>query len=406
VALTFAPVLAEDDELADFDVVIAGAGPAGLSAGISLSRLGLRVALVERQSAAALADPGFDGRDIALTGASRQILAELGAWQHFAPEEISPIDRARVSDGDGPGLLRFDLPASRQDALGYLVSNHVAASAQPGITLLDGQQVTAARAAAGEARIALADGRQLTATLLLAADSRFSEVRRMMGITADTTPYGKTMHVFRMRHDKPHRQTAFECFNYGHTLALLPLNGLRSSVVLTVKTSHSDAIGKLGDDALADLVTRGFGRRFGDMTLESTRHVYPLVGVYARRFAGERFALIGDAAVGMHPVTAHGFNFGLEGQATLSELIAAAHMVGGDIGASGLLERYESRHKRATWPLYFGTNAIVRLYTNDAPPARLARSALLAVADRFSPAKRLIMARLGETAPHGAARFG
>jgi hypothetical protein len=47
------------------------------------------------------------------------------------------------------------------------------------------------------------------------------------------------------------------------------------------------------------------------MELTSTRHLYPLAATYARRFVGLRDALIGDSAVGMHPVTAHGFNLGL-----------------------------------------------------------------------------------------------
>ena len=37
---------------------------------------------------------------------------------------------------------------------------------------------------------------------------------------------------------RDHNHVALECFNYGHTLALLPLNGNVSSVVLTVSTDN------------------------------------------------------------------------------------------------------------------------------------------------------------------------
>lgn len=57
-------------------------------------------------------------------------------------------------------------------------------------------------------------------------------------------------------------------------------------------------------------ITRRFGGRLGTMTLVSTRHAYPLVAVYPRKMVALRFACVGDAAVGMHPVNAHGFNFG------------------------------------------------------------------------------------------------
>ena len=39
----------------------------------------------------------------------------------------------------------------------------------------------------------------------------------------------------------------------------------------------------------------------GAMKQISERYSYPLVGVYAQKFRSTRFALIGDAAVGMHP---------------------------------------------------------------------------------------------------------
>ena len=58
----------------------------------------------------------------------------------------------------------------------------------------------------------------------------------------------------------------------------------------------------------------------------------------AQRFYGKRSALIGDAAVGMHPVTAHGFNLGLASADLLAKLVLEAEQRGQDIGAKSLLE--------------------------------------------------------------------
>jgi 2-polyprenyl-6-methoxyphenol hydroxylase-like FAD-dependent oxidoreductase len=44
----------------DFDIVVVGAGPAGLCFARSLAGSGLRMALVERQETAALAQPADD----------------------------------------------------------------------------------------------------------------------------------------------------------------------------------------------------------------------------------------------------------------------------------------------------------------------------------------------------------
>ena len=66
-----------------YDIIIVGAGPAGLSFARSLANSGLRIALVEKQTKQQLAEPEFDGRDIALTHLSVRILKELGIWPRF-----------------------------------------------------------------------------------------------------------------------------------------------------------------------------------------------------------------------------------------------------------------------------------------------------------------------------------
>ena len=130
--------------------------------------------------------------------------------------------------------------------------------------------------------------------------------------------------------------------------------------------------------------------QFGEMALVSARFSYPLVSVYADRFIADRFALIGDAAVGMHPVTAHGFNLGLLGAETLAKQIADAD----DAGSKKALVRFEQRHQRATLPLYLGTNAIAKLYADNRIAARVIRNAGLRLTNTFKPIKRKIIQRL------------
>ena len=89
-----------------FDVVVVGAGPAGLCFARSLRDSGLSVAVVEKQPLEAIADPAFDGREIALTHASRRILEGLGRWQAFDPDDISDLRDARISDGDSAHACR------------------------------------------------------------------------------------------------------------------------------------------------------------------------------------------------------------------------------------------------------------------------------------------------------------
>ena len=133
------------------------------------------------------------------------------------------------------------------------------------------------------------------------------------------------------------------------------------------------------------------------MKLTSKRFAYPLVGVHASKFYAKRFALIGDAAVGMHPVTAHGYNLGLSGQDILAKEIISAAAQEGDIGATSLLERYQRQHMRTTKPMFHGTNEIVKFFTDDRVPAKLARLVALRLANRIPLIKRIIQSKLTET---------
>jgi ubiquinone biosynthesis UbiH/UbiF/VisC/COQ6 family hydroxylase len=302
---------------------------------------------------------------------------------------------ARVLDGDSPSALRFS--SAGDDALGWLVPNHeirraalVQAISHPSVRLLCDAQVTALETRGMLARLTLADGRALSAPLVVAADSRFSQLRRMAGIGASMRDFGRTVVVGRIAHEKSNGGIALECFRYGNTLALLPMNGNQASAVITVASDRAGEWQALDDLAFAARIESQLGGRLGAIRSVGARHAYPLVGVYAHRFAAPRFALVGDAAVGMHPVTAHGYNFGLYGVEVLARSLAWAWHAGRDLGELSVLQPYESTHRRTTLPVYLGTNAVVSLFTDESGYAKVARRAVLAVSERAPGLSALI----------------
>ena len=399
----------------NFDILISGAGPAGLCLARALSGQGLRIALVEQQPLATLEQPAFDGREIALTQHSTQLMRRLDLWERISPQALSPLRDARILNGASPFAMVIDHGLTRYSELGWLVSNclirraafesvQAARQANGDITLLAGETVSGVSSDAQGAQVSLASGAVLSARLLVAADSRFSATRRDMGIAAEMHDFGQTMLVCMVTHEAPHHHAAWEWFDYGQTLALLPMNpdlvtgAQRSSVVLTLPRQAIEPLLALEADAFGREMTRRFAGRLGAMTLASTRHAYPLVAVYPRRMVARRFACVGDAAVGMHPVTAHGFNFGLLSIDALAQGVLAAHAAGSDIASDAVLARYEQVHRRATRPTYLATQLITRLYTQDSLPARALRDAALHLGERFLPFKRALAASL--TASH------
>jgi ubiquinone biosynthesis UbiH/UbiF/VisC/COQ6 family hydroxylase len=384
------------------DVLIIGAGPSGLCMACALARTGIAVTVLEQGDADALAAPVDDGREIALTHASRTSLEALGIWRHFKPSEIAPLERALVLDGDDREGLTFDPPERTRAPLGWLVPNHAIrraahteATASEGVTIVGGARVNGLEPGPDSIRVSLEDGRGFEARLAIAADNRFSTCRRAIGIPADHHDFGKVMIVVQVRHEKPHAATAWEWFRYGQTLALLPLHDPNiASAVLTVPTADASAFMALSPDAQGADLARRFDGRLGTMQVATRAFAYPLVGVYARRFVAQRFALVGDAAVGMHPVTAHGFNFGLASVVRLAQLIEDAQRSGSDIAQLHLLARYERGHRRATRPLYAATRLVADLFTDDRLPVRVMRKGALRIATHLPGFRERIANRL------------
>ena len=387
-----------------YDVIIIGAGPAGLSFACSLIDLNLKVLVVDKSNEESISNPKPDGRETALTHNSLNILQKLGVWDLIDPTSVSPLKEAKVFDGDSDSLLNFAAKKSSIGALGYLVPNNLIrqalynrASSSDNLTIINKMSVESVKTSVSDAEVGLSNGENINSKLVVAADSRFSEIRRKMGISSTMKDFSKVMIITRVSHEKDHFQTALECFNYGYTLALLPLNGNISSVVLTVPADEADEMLNMDKEKFCKLASDGFNGSLGAMKQISERFSYPLVGVYAQKFRSTRFALIGDAAVGMHPVTAHGFNLGLRGQDILASAIAKALKSGVDIGSDGVLREFENKQIHLSRLMYFGTNGVVSLFTNDDVKTRQIRKLVLKFADRFPPVKSLITKHLTES---------
>ncbi|KUM26974.1 hypothetical protein AU467_18570 [Mesorhizobium loti] len=363
-----------------FDIIVAGAGSVGLSFAASLAKSDLKVALVDQQALESLANPPFDGREIALTHASISILRELGVWDAISAGYKSPVHGARVLNGSSRFALCFDPPRGSAEPLGFLVPNCRIRDAlfkiirsHHRVQLLCGHSVVDATNSRKGAVVKLSDGRRLTARLFVAADSRLSRTRDLLGIAADINRLGSSMVICRVRHERAHHQLAIEWFDHHQTIAVLPLMEGVSSLLLTLRANEANRLLDLDDDLfLIELTDRCRGR-LGKMTLASKRHIYPLVTTWAHNFWAPSAALIGDAAIGMHPVTAHGFNIGLGGQKQLAHGILTAIRNGHDIADPDMLRRYESRLRLRAAPLYHATNILVGIYSNEHRAARFAR---------------------------------
>ena len=381
-----------------FDIVVVGAGPIGLAFACGFAKTNIKVAIIDKLPKKNISTPKIDGREIALTHHSVKILEKLEVWKYISKKLISPIKEARVLDGDFKYFLNFAHEEIKKDCLGYIVPNCVIRKALyqrlkkiKNVSLLNNSECLLVNTNEKFASLDMADGKKIKTLLVVAADSRFSKMRKKMGISAFTRNFKKNMIVCRMKHEKHHENIAYEFFRYNQTQASLPYVNNQSGIVTTADNDLTSKLMNMNAKDFSREIENNFGRSLGKMQLIGKRYTYPMITTYTKKFVSNRFAVIGDAAVGMHPVTAHGFNLGLKGLDILIDENKKALKNKNDIGMIEVLSKYQSKLHRAAAPVYLATNSIINLYTSNFLPAKITRQFLLRFVNTINPVKQTFL---------------
>lgn len=369
-----------------YDVLIAGGGMIGTSLALALAPLGLRVAVVEAVARKATTQPSFDDRSTALSRSTQRMFEAMGLWAEVA-EASTPIRAIHVSDQGRFGFSHIDAEEQGVEALGYVVINRVLGEVlQTALERVDGVEVFCpARIAEVELGTELATAtielgndkrEQLDCALLVAADGAQSSVRSMMGITAERKDYGQRAVIGNLLPEKPLNNVAYERFTPQGPLAILPVADGRAGFVWTVSEDDADRVMALDDVAFLGELQREFGHRLGTFSRVGKRAAYPLALTRALRLTATRSVLIGNAAHGLHPVSAQGFNLGMRDVAALCDCIADARSEdpSADLGDPDLLARYAQWRRDDQGKLVRLTDGIVRLFGSSSPPLRAARN--------------------------------
>jgi len=385
----------------NFDIIIIGAGPTGLALACSLSKTNLKIAVVEKLPRVSFSKPQYDGREIALTHRSVKILKKIGAWSFIPSSSISLVKEARIKDGTSAYFLHFDHKKTNRDSLGYIISNQEIRKALfkkfkkiSNVKLFINSEVFSILNNKNFATVNLSNKKILKSSLVVAADGRLSKIRKKKGISSNIKDFGTTMIVCKMKHKKKHNNIAYEFFHYSQTIAILPLKEKLSSVVITSPENDSRNLLKMNKNKFSKKIFTWLNGFLGKMELVSDQYEYPMITVHANQFYKDRFAVIGDAAVGMHPVTAHGFNLNLRGIDILTKEIKFALKEKNNIGSSIVLNSYEKKFRKITMSMYLATNNIVKLYTNQSFPAKIVRKTVLRLGNIIWPIKNAIMDEL------------
>jgi 2-octaprenyl-6-methoxyphenol hydroxylase len=380
-----------------FDIAIVGGGMVGASLAVALAPLGLKVALVEAVPPGSASQPSFDERTTALSNGSRRILETVGVWPHVQ-SSATPIRKIHVSDQGRFGFARIDAAEQGLSAMGYVVPNRALGvalwsllRAHASVQVYCPAEVS--RITAGELAVALeiagpGAAATINTKLVVAADGVQSAVRSAFGIESQARDYEQTAVITTVLPQRFHDHVAYERFTRSGPLALLPLEGGRCTLVLTLSRTTAESAMAWSDVQFLDEVQRRFGFRLGRFLKVGRRVPYPLSLTRATRTSAGRCVIVGNAAQGLHPVAGMGFNLGLRDVASLAELIAERrHESRFDAGAASLLAEYDAWRAADRGGVIAFTDGLVRMFASPLGVVQRLRNVGLLAFDLLPPAK-------------------
>jgi len=373
------------------EVAVIGGGPAGLVSAIALAAAGAETLLIAPAA-------GEDFRTTALLASSVTALDTLGVWQACQPH-AAPLRKIRIVD-DTQRLLRapevaFSAADIGLEAFGYNVENRhlLAALEERAVALKLARTPTVALAVDSDddgVTVKFADA-QARVRLVIGADGQRSLCRTAAGIGSQRRTYPQTALTLSLAHARPHEDISTEFHTESGPFTLVPLLGLRSSLVCVLDPQTAGVLAASSDSALAEEIERRAHSLLGHVTIEPGRGIFPLAIETAESFARKRIALVGEAAHVVPPIGAQGLNLGLRDAATIAEIVADARRQNIDVGAPGVLARYDTRRRADVMSRTIAVDVLNRSLLTDFIPVQGMRGLSLYLVDRIGPLRRALM---------------
>ncbi len=364
------------------DILIIGAGPVGLTLHLALAAGGQKSLLLDRRS---LTTQQADPRALALSHGARQLLEQINSWP---TRTATPIETIHVSQKDGFGRTLIDRADYALPALGYVVRYRDLAAALAANLAPD--------AVLAAAEVLDIDCASNGVTVALRHAGQLRTLRARLLVHAEGTPgddpdvsvsdYHQHAVICEVTPTPGHGRRAWERFTPDGPLALLPL-GDEFSIVFTLPPAKADAVMAMDDGAFSAVLQDQFGQR---MTFSNPgrRSRFPLALRLRETLLKGNEVWIGNAAQTLHPVSGQGFNLGIRDAWQLAEILLEN---GVDRGS---LENYAASRRVDRQGGAFFTDQIVRVFSNDIGPLKLARGLGLLALDLCPPARHFVAKRM------------
>lgn len=386
------------------DVLIVGAGVAGLSLATALGHQGFEVVVID---GAPRPERPADGREMAdwdlrvsaLTPASISFLTELGAWQGIPADRTGRYHCMQVWDAQGTGSIRFDAEEAQTPFLGHIVENRLTLQALlqcadqcARVEVMWGQGLESMTHTEAGWEIACSKGHRYCAPLTVGADGARSRVRELTAMPTRQWSYDQNAIVGTVALELGHMNTCWQAFLDTGPLALLPLaDPEKVAIVWSLDEAEHERIASLPDEAFLRTLNHVLGRDAPAVAALGPRASFPLRQAHAVEYIDQGLVLVADAAHSIHPLAGQGINLGLSDVRVLAGELVSGKANGLSVSDPVLLKRYQRQRKTENLAMMAAMEAFKRGFGTQNPVAVLARNIGLNVVDQQSWMKRWFM---------------
>jgi 2-octaprenyl-6-methoxyphenol hydroxylase len=354
-----------------YDVIIVGGGLNGLCSASLLGKLGYSICLIEKKDIRNFICKKIDGRGIALSRGSKDILEKYQLWGNIH-KKAGLIEKIKVQDSTSPFFLKFDNELLDSNPLGYIIEMsdliehfYQLVSTMQNVVLVDNQQIRYIEHSANSVDV-ITNNAIFHGSLVIAADGKNSYISNLLNIKYLEHNYSQVATVYNVWHELPHNNTAFELFYKNGPCALLPLKDHNYSSVVWIENSMNKYIMQKDNITFfSDVMNERFMESHGKLAIASEVYHYPISLKLSKSYYAGRVVLIGDNLHYLHPITGQGFNLSLRDISKLVELISKFSSLGLDIGTASLFDEFKRSRIFDNCSMAVITDGLNRLFSNN-----------------------------------------
>lgn len=386
----------------DFDIIVIGGGINGQVMSLAAAHAGFSVALIDQNKIVEDSLREFDGRAYAIAFSSVQMMKNLNFWK-IIEETAQPILNIKVSHGTierGPAsaTLQFNNADIEESPMAQMLEDrflrqclNIEIKKNALITLIEQRKVIDLIDFKQHKNLILDNNLELQASLIVASDGIDSPISKKIGIKKTGWKYQQLGLVCAIEHEYSSDNTAYQYFLPEGPLAILPIKNNTASIVWTENIQNALTISEMNDAEYLSVLRHRFGDFLGQLKLTGRRISFPLKLSISEKYVSDRFAVIGDAAHGYHPIAGQGLNAGMRDIAALLDVISSARERGEDFSSINVLNRYQEWRRFDNQTLGFATDNLNKIFSSYNPLFGSLKNLGMKAVEKSNYAKRAFM---------------